>query len=155
METRFHGRRERVRLGRRPNLSQNVSGLPVRFHRAAEFTSVPPVADVMARRIPGAGPGCGKETEMATDEELRDAAIKRIKRKKAFWGMVATYVIVNAVLIVIWAVTGAGYFWPGWILGFWGVGLVVTAFTTFRNEPGISEPEIQREMDRERGLHGA
>ena len=92
---------------------------------------------------------------MATDQELRDAAVRRIKRKKAFWGMVATYVIVNVVLIVIWAVTGAGYFWPGWILGFWGVGLVITAFTTFRNEPGISETEIQREMDRERGLHGA
>ena len=33
------------------------------------------------------------------------------------------YVVINAFLIGVWAVTGAGYFWPGWVLAGWGVGL--------------------------------
>ena len=91
---------------------------------------------------------------MSGEQELRDSAIKRIKRKKAFWGMVATYVIVNAVLVVIWAVTGAGYFWPGWVLGFWALGLVFTGISAFKRD-GVSEDEIQREMEHDGSLHGA
>ena len=29
------------------------------------------------------------------------------------------------VLIVIWAASGAGYFWPGWVMLWWGLALVV------------------------------
>jgi len=34
------------------------------------------------------------------------------------------FLAVNLVLIVIWAATGAGYFWPLWPLLGWGLGLV-------------------------------
>lgn len=37
---------------------------------------------------------------------------------------VATFVAVNAALILVWALTGAGYFWPVWSIGGWGIGLV-------------------------------
>ena len=36
----------------------------------------------------------------------------------------ASFVVVNLMLIVIWAVTGAGYFWPIWPLLGWGLGLL-------------------------------
>jgi hypothetical protein len=36
----------------------------------------------------------------------------------------AAYLAVNLVLIMIWAATGAGYFWPIWPLLGWGLGLV-------------------------------
>jgi hypothetical protein len=35
------------------------------------------------------------------------------------------YLAVQALLIAIWAVTGAGYFWPIWPLLGWGIGVVV------------------------------
>jgi hypothetical protein len=34
------------------------------------------------------------------------------------------FVAVNLLLIVIWAATGAGYFWPIWPLLGWGIGLI-------------------------------
>jgi hypothetical protein len=36
----------------------------------------------------------------------------------------AAFVAVNLMLIVIWAATGAGYFWPIWPILGWGLGLV-------------------------------
>jgi hypothetical protein len=60
---------------------------------------------------------------------------------------VVAYVIVNAGLIGIWAATGAGYFWPGWVLLGWGIGLAMHAWTTFGVKP-ITEEAIQREIGR-------
>src|SRR5215210_5611871 len=38
---------------------------------------------------------------------------------------VVPYLLVNLMLIAIWAATGAGYFWPIWPLLGWGMGLVM------------------------------
>ena len=43
---------------------------------------------------------------------------------------VAVYLAVNLMLIVIWAATGAGYFWPIWPLLGWGVGLATEEIST-------------------------
>ena len=32
---------------------------------------------------------------------------------------------VNALLVVIWAVGGAGYFWPAWVMAWWAFALVM------------------------------
>jgi Domain of unknown function (DUF1707) len=32
---------------------------------------------------------------------------------------------VNVLLVAIWALSGAGYFWPAWVLVFWGLALVM------------------------------
>jgi len=57
---------------------------------------------------------------------------------------------VNVGLVIIWLVTGSGYFWPGWVLGGWGIGLLLHAWEVFGRRP-ISEADILREMDRQRG----
>ena len=88
------------------------------------------------------------------DERLRDEAVQQIKRRREFWQDLVSYVIVNAGLIVVWAITGAGYFWPGWVLGGWGIGLLFHAWATFGQKP-IHEDEIRREMDRLRRRAGA
>jgi hypothetical protein len=36
----------------------------------------------------------------------------------------AAFLAVNLMLIVIWAATGAGYFWPIWPILGWGLGLI-------------------------------
>ena len=45
------------------------------------------------------------------------------RRNRALREHVRTYVLVNALLIAIWALTGADYFWPVWPMLCWGFGL--------------------------------
>ena len=70
------------------------------------------------------------ETSVEVQNE-RELARKRVQARRDFSAHVVTYVVVNAFLILIWAVTGAGYFWPIWVIGGWGVGLALHAWDTF------------------------
>jgi 2TM domain len=86
---------------------------------------------------------------MPTEDEMRELAIKAIKRKRDFWGHVVAYCIVNAFLVLIWLVSGRGYFWPAWVMGGWGIGLAFNAWEAYgRKSDAISEAEIKKEMDR-------
>ena len=80
-------------------------------------------------------------------DERRTAAIERLKNRRAFGQHLVSYVVVNAFLVLIWAVTGAGYFWPIWVLGGWGIGLVLHAWTAFVEKP-ITEQDVEREIER-------
>lgn len=42
-----------------------------------------------------------------------------------FRGHLNVYLVVNIFLVFIWAVTGAGYFWPMWPAAGWGVALAL------------------------------
>lgn len=59
-----------------------------------------------------------------------------------------SYVIVNIVLVVVWLLTGAGYFWPIWMITFWGAGLVVMQLRFKVPDRAITEEEIQREINK-------
>ncbi len=84
---------------------------------------------------------------MSDYDERHEAAYKRVKDKRDFRNHVAIYVIVNALLVVIWALSGAGYFWPIWPIAGWGVGLAFNAWAVYFERP-ISEDEVRREMER-------
>jgi hypothetical protein len=86
-----------------------------------------------------------------SDDELRKEALQRIKGRRAFQGDLTSYLIVNAALIGIWAFTGRRYFWPGWVLFGWGIGLALHAVRVYGRRTVISEDEIRREVDRLRG----
>ena len=79
----------------------------------------------------------------------REQARKRVEKKHEFRGDVVAYVLINVVLIGIWAVSGAGYFWPGWVLAGWGVFLLLDAWNLYFRRP-ITEAEIDEEMRRHR-----
>lgn len=79
-------------------------------------------------------------------EERRRAAVGRLKAKRDFRNHVAIYVIVNAMLIFIWALSGAGYFWPIWAILGWGVGLAFNGYAVHVQKP-ITEGDIQAEME--------
>jgi hypothetical protein len=46
------------------------------------------------------------------------------------------YIAVNVMLVAIWALTGAGYFWPIWPILGWGVGLVADSGARLRGPCG-------------------
>ncbi len=85
-----------------------------------------------------------------SDQELREQAIALLKKKRDFRTHVFIYVLVNAMLIVIWALTGAGFFWPGFAIAGWGIGLVANAWDVYGRKP-ITEEEIRRETERLQG----
>jgi hypothetical protein len=74
-----------------------------------------------------------------------ERARKRVARKRKFQGDVVAYVVINAFLIGVWATTGRGYFWPGWVLAAWGVFLLLDAWNLYYREP-ITEADIEHEL---------
>ena len=85
-----------------------------------------------------------------TDEsELRARAIKRIEARRGLGADLLAYVLVNTMLVVIWYVTGADFFWPIFPILGWGIGVVFHVWDVL--SPGVDEGQIQAEMDRLRG----
>jgi uncharacterized ion transporter superfamily protein YfcC len=84
------------------------------------------------------------------EDELREQAILQLKKKRDFRTHIVIYVLVNTMLVVIWAVTGAGFFWPVFPILGWGVGVGANAWDVYGRKP-LSEDEIQREAQRLRG----
>ena len=90
---------------------------------------------------------------MELDEERRNAAIARLREKRDFKQHALVFLAVNAALIGLWLVTGAGYFWPIWVIGGWGIGFVLHAFRVWGQNP-ITEAEIREEVKRLERSHG-
>jgi hypothetical protein len=58
---------------------------------------------------------------------------------RAFIEHARSFVLVNLLLVGIWLVSGAGYFWPVWPILGWGVGLVGHAMATFNRSWAAEE----------------
>jgi hypothetical protein len=85
--------------------------------------------------------------ESTRDEVLRDRAIKRLKKRRDFFAHLLVYVLVNAFVVAIWALTNPdGFFWPIFLLAGWGIGVVMNAWDVFLNDE-FDEEKIRREMD--------
>ncbi len=82
---------------------------------------------------------------MEDEEARRNAALKRLKAKRDFKNHAAVYVIVNTLIVIIWAASGAGYFWPMWTILGWGIGLAFNAWSVYFERP-ITEEDIRNEM---------
>lgn len=52
-----------------------------------------------------------------------------VRKLRRFYTDVLIYLAVNIGLILIWAISGGGYFWPIWVIIGWGIGLGVHAFS--------------------------
>lgn len=89
-------------------------------------------------------------TNPMTEEEIYRQARKRVEEKKGFLIHFAVYIIVNALLIIIWALTGDGYPWFAWPLGGWGIGLMFHFLGVyfFNKETDWERREIEREAQR-------
>lgn len=89
-------------------------------------------------------------TQLENERELgpRERAVARLKKKRDFRTHVVVYILVNAFLVLIWAMTSPdGLFWPIFPMVGWGIGVVMNAWDVyFANE--FSEETIQREIER-------
>ncbi len=80
----------------------------------------------------------------------REAAIRRVQAKRAFRTHLAVYVVVNAVLVMVWAFgSDRQGFWPFWTIVGWGIGLAFHGWSAYFRAP-ITEGDIDREMRRGR-----
>jgi len=74
-----------------------------------------PVSPPLPATVPGPHPARARTVNLA---------------RAAFFVHFGIYLTVIAFLVVIWALTGAGYFWPVWPALGWGLGVAVHAFAT-------------------------
>ena len=85
---------------------------------------------------------------MNHEDDIRRLAISRLSRKRAYRHQVINYLWVNALLIVVWALTGFGSFWPIYPIFGWGVALLIQGWKiTHPHRHSFSEEEINREIE--------
>ncbi len=84
-----------------------------------------------------------------SDDEIREIATRRVRRRRGFYAHLTAYILVNLMLVAIWYFTGHGYFWPGWVMLFWGIGLVFNAVAVFaKGDIGSERAAIEKEIDK-------
>jgi 2TM domain len=90
-------------------------------------------------------------TPETTEDELRKHALDRLHAKRGFQASLVAYVCVNALLVLIWALTkddGDG-FWPVWVIGFWGLGLIIQGWNAYGwHRKPISDDDVNREIEK-------
>lgn len=86
-----------------------------------------------------------------SEEELYREARKRVEAKKGFFIHLTVYIIVNIMLVLIWAFPGGGGFpWFVFPLGGWGIGILfhfLEAFV-FSRQTDWERKAIEKEVDR-------
>ena len=88
-----------------------------------------------------------ERVEPVDREQMR--AVAQVQRWHDFKAHVGAYLLINAVLIVVWALTGGGTFWPGVSLAAWGLGLSSQHF--LNSFSPISVDAVRREVGRRAG----
>ncbi|MFC1962326.1 2TM domain-containing protein [Chloroflexota bacterium] len=86
-----------------------------------------------------------------SERELYEKAKKRVEEKKGFFTHLAIYIVVNIVLILIWAFpSGGGYPWFFWPMGGWGIGIIshFLGVFVFNQETSWEKREIEKEVER-------
>ena len=77
----------------------------------------------------------------------RAAAILRLRRRRGLITHAAVFGVFQLAMIVIWAATGFGDFWPGWTIFVWGVVLALHASLAILRQP-ITDSAVFRATSR-------
>ena len=88
------------------------------------------------------------EETTETLDAARALARKRIEKRRGLQGGMVAYVVINAFLVAVWALTGRGYFWPAWIIAGWGVGMLLGLWDYLRGP--VTDADIDEELRRMR-----
>ena len=85
--------------------------------------------------------------DVADDGALRARAIERLRKRRAFFTHLLVFLVVNALLVVIWAVGSRGVFWPIFVIVGWGIAVVLHGWGVLRPSDE-NEERIRQEMER-------
>jgi len=71
------------------------------------------------------------------------------KNRRDFVYLLASSTLVIAVMVVIWAVTGAGSFWPIWVIFGLGVVLLGSGWRVLRPQHSTKRKDPHRQLSRD------
>ena len=85
-----------------------------------------------------------------SEEEIYRKAREKVEEKKGFYTHFIVYILVNILLIIIWAATGAGFPWFIFPLGGWGIGVLFhfLGVFVFSRQTSWERREIEKEVER-------
>lgn len=86
-----------------------------------------------------------KEPEGYVLDEARERARQRLVAKRDFVRHAIVFLVVNGLIVATWVSVGGGYFWPAWMIGLWGIGLVFHGWDVWRP---ITDRDVDAELDR-------
>lgn len=85
------------------------------------------------------------------EDDARELAVKRLQAQRQFMGTLVSGIGVILLMVVIWLLSGRGYFWPIWVMFGFAIALATTAWHAYgRPQRPITEEEIRREVNRNR-----
>jgi len=85
-----------------------------------------------------------------SEEEIYKEARKRVEEKKGFFIHLTIYIVVNIVLVIIWATTRAGFPWFIFPLAGWGIGVLFHGLGVFvfSRQTEWDRRQIEKEAER-------
>jgi len=92
----------------------------------------------------------GNDYQSMSEEKLRGIAQRRYFIKRGFTYHLCVFLIVSAVMLLIYFLTGEGYPWFAWPIGLWGlfiIGHIVGTINSLRRIDG-KPSAVDREMKR-------
>ena len=69
----------------------------------------------------------------------------QLQRWRDFQAHVAAYLVINTAFVLIWALTGQGFFWPVYPLVGWGIGLSFQHFSAVVRGK-ITDEDVRRKL---------
>jgi Domain of unknown function (DUF1707)/2TM domain len=110
------------------------------------------IDEAYAARTRGELDGVMRELPVSAPPVADVQAARRERARRQLYASVGSYVTTNATLVIIWALTGAGSFWPIWVIAFWGIALIAQAWHMLGPGGGEEEPEDRHRRRRRRHL---
>ena len=88
------------------------------------------------------------EQSNGSQDDIRMAAIERLRKKRDLQAHLLAYLTVNLFLTGIWIfTTPGGFFWPMFPILGWGIGVAFHIWDVY-SPAAVNEKKIQREMRR-------
>lgn len=89
------------------------------------------------------------EAGVEKPEDAREMAIRRLKMRHDFKGILAGGIFAIVVIVVIWVLGGGGYFWPVWVCLGVAIAVVSQGWKAYGPSNRINEADVQREMEKD------